>query len=142
MICGKTLKTTSTSKILVSAPHRCQSSKKAVGTRHGENSVATLVYSYSHRLGQLIVLYSVVDTWVSSFHGCPFRLVFYPASNKLIQALRFGTLWFPSDAKPGKFAILLWSLFIKPGCIYNNTVGHASKTVLPLVGNEKKYKAI
>lgn len=53
------LKTTSVSKTLGSAPPGCQSNSKAVGTRDGANSVATLVYNYSHRLGQLLVLYSV-----------------------------------------------------------------------------------
>lgn len=91
------LKTTSTSKTSVSAPHRCQNSRKAVGTRHGANSVATLVYNYSHRLGQLIVLYSVVG-YKGYLHSivAPSSLIFYPASNKLIHkslhAPRLGSL--------------------------------------------------
>lgn len=37
-----------------------------------------------------------------------------------------------------------FGLFIKSGCIYNSTVGHVSKTVLPvlLVGSEMNSKVI
>lgn len=55
----KTASTRSTGKTLVHAPRRYQVSRQAFG-RRGANAIATLVYIYSHRLGQLIILYSVV----------------------------------------------------------------------------------